>query len=312
MIIKLIRNNNFITSWLIVAFLWLLNALYAFFEVHTFDVEFLWRLIFTHVCWLGTIVLLRTYNAKHKFIGLGDYLPSFIFLLFVSAMPQPYLYWRLWLAVFLLVLTVARVMALYNSSKDYIKIFEIGVLLGVSMIAEPSLVLLSLFYIPGLALVVSFSWRDFLIPLVGIVIVFVVVLAGSFLLDYAWTFNLLLPQFSLPKLNASFTFAQLCITSLTLFQFLFLFKLFGAIETKNIKDRLHYWLWVWMAVLIFVSLLFFQTYFNKLLLIVSLGLPSSVFATQWFVPNAKGRLFIKEVAIVIFIIVVVLIRLLTV
>lgn len=309
MIIGLIRNNNFITSWLVLIALWAANFIYSISEVEVCDVQFVIALSVTQLCWVGTIVLLRTYNAKHKFIGLGDYLPSFVFLLFVSAIQHPYLYWRFWVALFLLVLTVARIMALYNSKKDYIKVFEVGVLLGLVTIVEPSLVLLSLFYIPGLALVVSFSWRDFVIPLVGIVIVFVVLLAIAFLLEQVFDFSVIVPQFSLPQLNASFTFVQLLLTSLTLFQFLFLFRLFGAIETKNIKDRLHYWLWVWMAVLIFVSLLFFQSDFNKLLLIVSLGLPSSIFATQWFVPNSKGKLLLKEIAFVTLVLIVFLIRL---
>ena len=124
------------------------------------------------------------------------------------------------ISVFMLLLVSERLVSLHNATHNYLKVFGIGLLLGGLIMISPSLIGLLFIYLIGLALVTTFGWRDFIIPLFGIGSVVLFYFTIAYLLDrevVIYHFN-----FSYPKFNLGLTFHEIILTSISIFEFLFL------------------------------------------------------------------------------------------
>ena len=87
-----------------------------------------------------------------------------------------------------------------------------------------------------------------------------------------------------------FNLSKILIIFVSILEFGILIKLFRVIENKSRKERINYWIWIWTSFLLFISLLFFQQNFSKMMLIQFIGLPCSVFSIEYFKfkKNKKG------------------------
>ena len=285
MIISATRSTNVISTFFWVILLFGLNLSFSFWELtnglttfHNID----WiSLTISQIAILGIVILLNFNFRKYKFIGVGDGFPGVVFLVFITALNNSHSYYLELTSLSIITFINFQLISLHNAPREFVKEFQIGVLFGLVFILTPNFAGLILMYFVGLTLVVAFSWRDFIIPLLGIFWVLLLKLAYLYLFDLGIS-NWIDFNFSSPLLNAQFSVTQLLITLISFFEFLILVKLFGVIEKRGIKERVHYWIWIWTAVLLFLSLLFLQSKFNKELLIILLGLPCSIFSVEFF------------------------------
>lgn len=296
MLLKSLNDSNIILSWMVITATWLLGVSFSFYQCVYAECSF-GNTLGYHFCVLAIATLINFYTKKHKFTSNTNYIPAFLCIVFFNAIPEQHQEWEVVASIALFCMVIQRLIGLYNTKHNYLKVYEIGVLTGLAIIIYPPFVLLALFYIIGLTLTTSFSWRDFVIPLIGI---FTVVF-WSFLLEFLTPVQLAFFQFfkgiQLPKVLNSFGVEQFLLISLSLCQVLVLLKLFAKIEKQNIKVRIHYWLWVWFAVFLMISLIVFQNPFQKVVLIALLGLPTSIFAIEYFIieqrkPYWKKNLFL--------------------
>jgi hypothetical protein len=299
MIIKIANGTNSIVGYLVIFILWFISGVVGIYEIS--QGFFLWDLVPLLKVVVGEIFILITglallyFLARHKFIGMSNTLPAIIYMVFCLGISVSEGFMEHQISIFMLLLVSERLVSLHNSNHNYLKVFGIGLLLGGLIVISPSLIGLLFIYLIGLALVTTFGWRDFIIPLFGIgsVVLFfftIVYLLGLEVVGY--NFN-----FSYPKFIVGFTVHKILLTSISIFEFLFLIKLFAVIEKKNIKSRIHYWIWIWATIFLFISFLFFQEEFEKDKLILFLALPMAIFSIEFFI--SIKRVFLRELAFVI-------------
>lgn len=254
----------------------------------------------TSIITFGAGIFINEFLRQQKFIGLSNIAPGFFLVLFLTGLPNQAEQLNVVASVFLIVFLIRKLISLHNTNHNYIPVFEIGIIIGIIVSLTPEFTGIILLYLVGLTLVKSFSWRDFIIPLLGISFVFGVRLLYLFFTDQAIIFSDFFEfYFYQPGINAEFNLTQLILTGITAIEFLFISKLFGIIEKKNIRVRVHYWLWVWMSLFLLFSMLFMQSPINKVELILLMGLPVSVFSNEFLEDGLKT--WIKDVVIALLI-----------
>lgn len=289
MLISSLRSTNVIATVFVTFILWVLNfGLTVQESFILYGPDFytnLYKVFIAMFSMLGIAITLNITSLTYKFVGVGDGLVGAVFLTFIIGLNEVSEYYKEILSLFILTIANTRLIALHNKSKNLLREFELGILMALAILISPSFILLLPMLLIGVTLVVPLTWRDVLIPLLGVAWVLLVYLGYLFWINN-WDFSSL--NFSYPKFNAKFDLSQVLITLVSLFEFLVLVTLFGVIEKRGIKERVYYWIWIWTAVFLFLSLLFFQDEFSKILLIQLLGLPCAVFAIEYFKPEKRG------------------------
>jgi len=283
MLNSIFRGGNRIIGYGILSLIFLTGILLSFLEpIVSYN-------SFTSIRWLDITIVglvslfsglfLNNFLIKNKFIGINDIAPGFLLILFLTGLPNQASQVDVVTSVLLVILLIRKFISLHNTKNNFISVFEIGLILGVIISIMPQLAGIVLLTIVGLTLVKTYSWRDFIIPIVGVS--FVMFLKGvfNFLLDQP--IDLFTLKFYKPTLNPNMNISQLILSGITAIEFLFIYKLFYIIESKNIRERVHYWLWIWLSIFLLFSILFMQSPVNKVELILLIGLPASVFSKEF-------------------------------
>ena len=293
MIISQAKSTNPISSVFLVMLFWGLNIGVCVWEAS--DALTNWasfpviEVLISQLSLVLIAVLLNFSFQKNKFVGVGNSLAGVVFLIFILGLNNVHEYYLELSSLLIISFANLRLIWIHNAPKNYLREFEIGILFGVAVLISPSFIILSLMLLIGMALVVSFTWRDFIVPIIGFLWVYLMkfcflVFTDSFELESFFTLS-----FSYPKFDAKFSLTQILITMISLFEFGVLVRLFSVIEKRSIKERVYYWLWIWTAVFMFLALLFFQETFDKFVLIILLGLPCSVFSIEYFNKKQKSN-----------------------
>tara|TARA_B100000963_G_C22605541_1_gene662315 strand:+ start:980 stop:1927 length:948 start_codon:yes stop_codon:yes gene_type:complete len=308
MLIAQTKSTNPISSFFLISFFWLINLGLSFREIY-FDFPTrsdlpLVESITAHIFILATSIFLNKTLTQNKLVGVGYALSGLLFLVFVMGINEVHQYYTEFISIFLITLGNHQLIGLYNAKKNYLKEFEIGILFGLSVVISPNLFLVISMIFVGVAIVVPFTWRDFIVPLLGFFWVLVAKLFLVFLLDI-WNFDLLHDlYFSVPVLKGDFDFNHTLLLLLCLFELVLFYKVCSILSKRSIRERVFYWLWIWTFIFFFLSLFLFQESFDEFILVAFLGLPCSVFSVEYF--TKKGKLkgyWKKEILIYIFIII---------
>lgn len=308
MLIAQTRSTNPISSIFLISFFWLMNLGLSFRDAYinfpTWSDLPLAELITAQIFILATSVFLNKTLRQNKLVGVGDALSGVLFLVFMMGVNNVHQYYREFISLFLITLGNHQLIGLYNVKKNYLKEFEIGILFGLSVVISPNLFLVISMVFVGVTIVVPFTWRDFIVPLLGFFWVLVAKLSLIFLLGI-WDFNILYNlYFSVPGLKGDFDFNHILLLLLCLFEFILFYRVFSILSKKSIRERVFYWLWLWTFIFFFLSLLLFQESFDEFILIALLGLPCSVFSIEYFIKKGKLREYWKkEILVYLFIII---------
>ena len=298
MLISQTRSTNPISSIFLISFFWLLNIGLSFREVYInfqnwVDLP-LAKLITSQLSILAISIILNKMLQKNKLVGVGDVLSGVLFLVFIMGVNNVHQYYKELISICLITLANNQLIGLYNVKKNYLKEFEIGILFGLSVVISPNLFLILSMLFIGIALVVPFSWRDFIVPLLGCLWIFFLKYILLFILGIGEFDMFSGYYFSAPEFKTQFYFEYILFLLLALFELIVFLRIFMILEKRSIKERVFYWLWLWTFILLFFSLLFFKAPFNKFFLIGLLGLPCSVFSIEFFVKKAKLKGYWKK------------------
>ncbi|MBI33849.1 MAG: hypothetical protein CMP67_00615 [Flavobacteriales bacterium] len=298
MLVSQIRSTNPLSSILFIFLFWILNTV---FELRELFLQFpnwnhfpLFEFFCAQLSILGISILLNKVLQKNKLVGVGDAFSGVLFQVFVLGLHSLHLYYKELIALFLISMAISRLINLYNAHKNYIKEFEIGILFGLSAAIAPGLLPVSIMMFVGTALVVPFSWRDFVVSLFGFIWVFF----AKFSLFYIFEFsgNEVLPNllFSISNVDFDFNISSLSILFICIVQLIIFMRIFLILEKRNIKERVFYRLWIWTLVFLFLSLMFSSINLNKAILIVYLGLPCAIFGSEFFPSKRKLKGYWKK------------------
>ena len=308
MLIAQTRNTNPISSIFSISFFWLLNLGLSFYEVllscsNWYDFPF-YKLFLANLSILGISILVNRILQQNKLVGVGDVFSGILFLIFVLGIKEIYKYYAELVSLFLITLGNNRLISLYNVNKNYLREFEIGMLFGLSMLIAPVLFLMLIVVFIGIRLVVSFTWRDFTAPLLGCFCVFFVKYSLLFISGID-IFNLLPTfSFSIPKLDVALDLTHVFIALILFFCLIVLYKVITVLEKRSIKDRIFYWLWIWTLIFLLFSLVLLNEGFEKSLFIISLGLPCSIFSTEFFPKKRKLKEYWKKEVLIYLLIII--------
>jgi hypothetical protein len=298
MLIAQTRNTNPISSIFLISLFWLLNLGFSFYEVllscSNWSCFPFYKLFLANLSILGTSILVNRILQQNKLVGPGDVFSGILFLIFFLGIKDIYKFYGELMSLFLITLGTNRLISLYNVNKNYLREFEVGMLFGLSMLIVPDLFLILIVIFIGIRLVIPYTWRDFIAPLLGCFCVFCVKYSLLFI-SGMWTLNLL-PNFSfsIPKLDVVLDLTHYFIALLLFFCLIVLYKVITVLKKRSIKDRIFYWLWIWTLIFLLLSMIFLNEGFEKSYLIISLGLPCSIFGTEFFPKKRKLKEYWKK------------------
>lgn len=228
-------------------------------------------------------VLINRFLVRQKIIPLHQYAPFFLVCIFLLALPFHPDHLNYLLPIFFITLMNQRMVEVYNKPHPYTRILELGILLGLAIIVNPGFSVFIVITYIGLTMVKAFTWRDFIIPILGICLVFAWYIVGFVLIKNELpSAQAFLPHLSLPGFNSKLDLFQLGVSLVTVVEFIIIYRLFQDLEGFNIKERVHYWLWIWSSIFLLVTLLFFSEKVGKEVLVALLGLPSAIFSFVYF------------------------------
>ncbi len=243
---------------------------------------------FVSILTLFSGLFLNSYLIRNKFIHINNIAPGFLLILFLTGLPNQGSQLSVVSSVFLMILLIRKFTSIHNTKNNYITVFEIGVILGIIASITPQFSGVIFLSIIGLTLIKTYSWRDFIIPLLGICFVLFLKVVYSFMIDEPLDWSRLIDiHFYKPKLNAQMSISQVLLSGITAIEFLFIYNLFNVVESKKIRERVHYWLWIWLSIFLLFSMLFMQSPVNKMELILLIGLPVSVFSKEFLDGSMK-------------------------
>lgn len=306
MIISKARSTNTISSVFLVMFFWWLNFGVVLWEASAGfllwnDFPFL-KVAISQLSILSTALLINYTLQKNKFVGIGDSIGGVVFLIFCLGIPKLHLYYTELMSLLIIIFSNLRLIGIHNTIKNYLREFEVGILFGVALVLSPSFLLIPLMLLIGIALVVSFTWRDFIVPLFGFLFVFLTKLVVFYFINES-DYKIFLPlYFSYPQFDVQFKISQILIIIIIFFELFVLIRLFSVIEKKSIKERVYYWLWIWTTIFMSFSLIFFQETFNKFVLILILAAPCSIFSIEYFPKKRKFKGWWRKELILYFLI----------
>jgi hypothetical protein len=205
----------------------------------------------------GTITL-NELLIKHKLVGVNNYLPQFIAIIFMINAPWSENHLRILISSIISCIAIYRTLGLYNKPKMFVVCFEIGLLFGLSTIITHSFwtsVFLGAF---GISWVKSTSVRDYLAYSTG----FLYVIGIYFLIGYLIDYDFINPfletfEFNIPKLNALSSYGQAAFVFVSLISVYLVFKGISRWDKQNVKTRIHYRIWLVYLLLLGPSLTFY-------------------------------------------------------
>lgn len=292
MIVSALRNTNSISTILVTSVLFFGNFLLNIGEVFNESDVPVSKMVLSWGSVLCIVLLLNGYTQKFKFVGLGDGIAGAVFLSFMFGLKDPHLFYRELMGLCLILIVNIRLISLHNTPKNLLREFEIGLLLGLVMIISPGFLVVGIMFLIGLTLVVSFTWRDFLAPVLGVFWVFLIKYYYHFVFEEGPINEFFQLSISLPVFDFNWNIEMIEWMVLSLFVCMIFLRIFKVIEKRSVRVRVNYRIWIWTSVCLLLSLLFFQRAFSLLYVLQWLALlPCAIFSIEYFKleSSLKGR-----------------------
>lgn len=305
MLYKIITGDRLVTAgliFLIATALWIPaflspesysdQSMQVFSIINTFSGEkSLLSVLFAFVLMLFEAFLLVRINAKLVLVQQKTFLPALFFILIASHIPE-LLQWNPVLPASLFVILVLEMIFRSNNDQpNSYRFFESGILLGIG----------SLFYLPLVYMLVfiwiaclvqrPFYWREYLFPVLGLLVPFLFVFSFMYLKDKN------IPEL-IQKLQSNFAFSfsfpvfgwQRLVFSvytgfLVLVASIFLLKVF---QFRKIYIRDYFLVLFWLFTISFLMYLFLTGFNNGIIYLTAISI--SYILTNYFMNARKSVL----------------------
>lgn len=204
-------------------------------------------------------------------------MPALFFILFSNVFNVS----SVWLCVFILLFVLNKLMLCFNLDRPYSLLFESGFLIGIATLINPLCLFFFMVVFVANIIYVNHSWRNFLIPTIGLFVPFFMKWSYGYYFDcldvfynfYFGYFKLTVPSFIL-----SFPFLLWYVIMLVLF-FFSIKELILWLNMKSLRSRKGFYLLFAYSVCAFITLFFTKNSWNTLLFFV---LPFSALISNYF------------------------------
>lgn len=241
-------------------------------------------IIFTFLLLALIAFLLVNLNTSLFFINERTFLPAVIYILLSGLFPQHQVLNPALPAAIFLMLAVRRIMDAYRIPGIAYNFFDAGILIGIGSLFYANLIWFGILVFVGIALLRTGSIKEISISILGLIIPYILTFGIFYVTgkDLKDLFSLV--EFNLFGKTTIFSFSRLTIVVLVFYAvitMMSLFYLFTVINSKKIKSRKTFYLFLWIF-LISISIFFaFKTVSVEVIWIT--GIPVSYFLTHYFV-----------------------------
>lgn len=238
---------------------------------------------------------------KNKTIGVSNYLPQFIitsFLLYVNVGIETI---NTLISILLFVICVNKIIDLYNVKTERTKIFEVGLLLGISVLLNPVFWTSILLGFVGITWVKTVRIKDYIALLLGFLLP--VFLKATFIkLKYNSISDFLISHFHFDiHFLSSLNYIQLLIVLILILSLLMLIVTnYRRLDQQVVKNRIYFRLWLLFLIIIGTTVLFQvdKNIFDQLLIVLSI--PLSLMLS--IISANKRKLLLINISIFLFIV----------
>lgn len=205
-------------------------------------------------------------------------LPAFFLLLLTSVFGLS----SVWLASFIMLFVLNTLMSTFQQDRPYSSLYDGGFLIGLASLIYPSSILFFMLCYVSTVLYTTISWRNFVIPLVGLISPFIFACSYAYYFDKLEVFShyyLSALQWQWPVFN--YSLALLLWSSLLLLLFFISFKeLLEWLPLKSLKSRKAFVLLFAYCICAFFSLFLSPNSLDHNLLFV---LPFTALISNYFI-----------------------------
>ncbi|MEN8137441.1 MAG: DUF6427 family protein [Bacteroidota bacterium] len=195
MLTKVFNNTHPITILLLFLFLVLVSAssFYGYFNIESFHNEFL---VQNHYPNLGDVIpvvlslffvvslgVLVNYIVHENSITGDNSFALLFFVLLISSFPGIVIFNPILASTFFVVLALKNLLSLHVHKKMTIKLFNAGFLIGIAAVIYPYSILYGILIYLGIIIYGADNWRQWFLPIVGILIPFYLLFTGYFWFD---------------------------------------------------------------------------------------------------------------------------------
>lgn len=230
--------------------------------------------------------------TKFDLVPKNTLVPAMVYIILMSYTPSLLILHPGAIPALLTVLILFYLFQVYTEEEAYAQIYNIGLLIGIS----------SFFYFPSIFLILFiwltfivyrlYSWREWTIPITGIITPYLFLFTYYFMVDslepaylaYLTYFS----KITILRFSFDFSLMNYIITSLLSLLFLWSgFLLLSDVQEKIISLRKRYWAVFWLLVVALLTYIFSDIFFKWHQVFILI--PASVFIAYAFTQSKKLR-----------------------
>jgi hypothetical protein len=246
-------------------------------------------------------------NTILFFINERTFLPALIYILISGLFPQYQLLNPAIISAMFLMLALRRIMVAYRVQGTAYSFFDAGILIGTGSLFYANLIWFGILIIIGIAILRTGNIKEIAISFIGLVTPFILTFGIYYVIGRDLKDLLSLLDYNLFGKQANYVFTRLMITTIIYLGFCTLLSivyLLGVMNTKKIKSRKTYSLFIWIF-LIAVGIYFILPAVSVEIVWIT-GIPLSYFLTHYFLYIKKK--YLPEILLSLLIILIGLIQ----
>ena len=240
-------------------------------------------------------IILNDIISKSRILNRDNYLPSLLYLVIMSSCPSLLTLHPVLFANFFLIIAVGRILTIYRQENIFSNVFDAGFLIGIaSLFYFPAIALFPFIWI-GLTILRPFAWREWIIPLTGLIVPYFFVGVYYFWFDELglfWHESIVAPivdRSNTIVISESFYFL---IGMSLMILFLSFRKLSRGLSINTIRARKLLTVLIWFFIFSLISALIAPSYSVNYFALIAI--PLSVYITSYFL-SARSRLWTEVI-----------------
>ena len=240
-------------------------------------------------------IMLNDIIAKSQILSSHNYLPSLLYVVIMSSCPSLLTLHPVLFANFFLIIAIGRILIVYRQENIFPNVFDAAFLIGIaSLFYFPAIALFPFIWI-GLTILRPFAWREWVIPLTGLIVPYFFAAVYFFWFDQLgsfWNESIVAPMTDRSNtflISKSFYFL---IGMSLIILFLSFRKLSRGLSINTIRARKLLTVLFWFFIFSLISTLIAPSY--SINYFVLTAIPLSVFATSYFL-STRSRLWTEVI-----------------
>ncbi|MDX1283530.1 MAG: DUF6427 family protein [Draconibacterium sp.] len=290
MLLRTLKSNNsanlLIFPFIALAF-WLKDLLapysYSYVQAENHNVLFapIFRLIENHPFWhvfisfLFVVVLgfiIQLINDRYLFIRIRTKLPAALFVIILAGFTKMHTLHPVYFATFFLLFAISRLFGIFEKSKPYSAVFDVGFLIGIGSLFYFNMVILIPAFLFGIMIIKRETrWREYVILLLGFILPFLFAAAYFFVVGRLEESLELFSSNLITPVNHFRTNYPLhgYLTLLILFTITGSFSILRQYDSKKVSSRKYFSVFFLIFVFSLISFAFIPATSQEMLIILA-------------------------------------------